>query len=370
MDKKPNTTKQGVDYVALLKAYWHGRHIILISSLVFAVIGVFAAYSAQEEFVSQVKLMPESEQGQNLGGLGGLVRQFGVNTNIQTSEGIPASLYPDVAKNLVMMKQLMAFEITLSETGESMTLKEYFLQPSQRSVFSTIKKYTIGLPAMILNWVRSLVPKQERQNQVRGISNGDEEGEIIIQNFTDAEWIIIENLRGRIDVTQDIDTGIIIVQVTMPDPVLAAEIANQVVQFLTEYITNYRTEKTRKDLEFIEDRLDDAKAQFVTAQTALASYTDRQRATTRATDDVERQRLENEFSVAFNVYNIMAQRLEDTKIRLQEVTPVVSILDPPAIPNKRSAPQRMRILAVYLLMGVIVGGLYINVKQRIQTYVS
>lgn len=157
-------------------------------------------------------------------------------------------------------------------------------------------------------------------------------------------------------------------EVKMPDPLLAAKIAAQVVHFLTEYITNYRTEKTRGDVEFIEDRLAEAKINFEKAQTELASYTDRQRATTRATDDVERQRLENEFSIAFNIYNIMAQRLEETKIRLQEVTPAVSILDPPAVPNKRSEPLRIRTFLIFCVSGFTVGIVFVNLKNRIIKY--
>ena len=194
------------------------------------------------------------------------------------------------------------------------------------------------------------------------------EDNTIIQQFQDSEWAMIENLRSRITVTQDVDTGIIVVEVKMPDPLLAAKIAAQVVHFLTEYITNYRTEKTRGDVEFIEDRLEEAKINFEKAQTELASYTDRQRATTRATDDVERQRLENEFSIAFNIYNIMAQRLEETKIRLQEVTPAVSILDPPAVPNRRSEPLRMRTFLIFIVAGFVVSVVFVNLKNRIMKY--
>ena len=137
---------------------------------------------------------------------------------------------------------------------------------------------------------------------------------------------------------------------------------------MTQYITDYRTEKTRKDVEFIEQRLIEAKSNFEEAQRALASYTDRQRATKRALDNVDQQRLENEFSIAFNVYNTMAQRLEEAKIRLQEVTPVVSILDPPAVPEQRSEPLRLRILATFLLAGLAAGVALVYIKLRIKSF--
>lgn len=363
----PRFESKYIDYVALIQTYWQQRKTIFIVVFVFALIGFINAYSAQEEYTSQVKLMPESEQQQSLGGLGGLARQFGVNTSFESGEGIPVSFYPEVAKNLIMLNRLMNYQIRTQNIDEPLTLQEYFQQSANKSPFAVIQKYTIGLPGLILNWVRGLIPSPKKKNTLQIDQSTEESHQTIIQNFNDAEWNMIENLRSRISVIQDQETGIIVVEVMMPDPVLAAETANQVVELLKEYITNYRTEKTKKDLEFIEERLDDAKIKFLEAQQALASYSDRQRGTTRATDDIERQRLENEFSIAFNIYNVMAQRLEETKIRLQEVTPVVSILDPPAIPNQRSEPQRMRIILVFVIIGFVVGVIAVNVNRQIRS---
>ena len=364
-----NNYKQfrAVDYLALARSYWEERKTILIITLIFGVFGLIFAYSSQEEFVSQVKLMPENSQESQLNGLSGLARQFGVAATSTSETGIPVSLYPDVAKNLVMMKQLMNYEVSIDDNNQVVTLKDYFLRPAKPSLVSTLTKNTIGLPFRFIKWARSKLPSPSNEMRIQERTALVEDN-TIIQQFQDSEWAMIENLRGRITVTQDVDTGIIIVEVKMPDPLLAAKIAAQVVNFLTEYITNYRTEKTRGDVEFIEDRLAEAKINFEKAQTELASYTDRQRATTRATDDVERQRLENEFSIAFNIYNIMAQRLEETKIRLQEVTPAVSILDPPAVPNKRSEPLRIRTFLIFCVSGFTVGIVFVNLKNRIINY--
>ena len=209
----------------------------------------------------------------------------------------------------------------------------------------------------------------ERALKLQDLAEADDENNII-QTFTVSEWAMIKNLRNRVSVTHEVETGVIYVEAKMPDPILAAQIASQVVDFLIQYITDYRTEKMRKDVEFIEQRLIEAKSNFEEAQRALASYTDRQRSTRRALDNVDQQRLENEFSIAFNVYNTMAQRLEEAKIRLQEVTPVVSILDPPAVPEQRSEPMRLRILATFLLAGLAAGVAIVYLKQQVVRFSS
>ena len=376
VEVKNTDSKNKINLIELVNLYWRERITLLVFSGIFVVVGFLMAFSAQEEFTSQVKLHPENNQESQLGGLSSLARQFGVPASVSSGEGIPVSLYPDVAKNLVMMRQLMNYEVMRRPNGESVTLQDYLQNEVTPNIFARITGATLGLPKKLFNQFRNLISIGKNNNLIQrdgvdsGASGGMKDSEQVIQRFDDAEWKMIQNLRDRISVSQDFETGIIYVDVKMPDPVLAAEVAHQVVQFLTAYITDYRTEKTRDDVKFVEERLEEARVKFEEAQKALASYSDRQRGVTRATDDIERQKLENEFSIAFNVYNIMSQRLEETRIRLQEVTPVVSILDPPAVPNQRSEPSRMRIFLTISAMGLVAGVVFVNIKEKVKDYLG
>jgi uncharacterized protein involved in exopolysaccharide biosynthesis len=51
----------------------------------------------------------------------------------------------------------------------------------------------------------------------------------------------------------------------------------------------------------------------------------------------------------------MAERLEEARIKLQEETPVVNILEPAAVPDRRSEPKRTQLLILYTIFGGIVG---------------
>ena len=51
----------------------------------------------------------------------------------------------------------------------------------------------------------------------------------------------------------------------------------------------------------------------------------------------------------------MAERLEEARIKLQEETPVVNILEPAAVPDRRSEPKRTQLMIIYTLLGGIVG---------------
>lgn len=351
-----------IDLITLFRVIWREKFIIVITISVFITIGFLTAFGSQEEYLSNVKLMPENEQGNQLSSLGSLARQFGVSTSTNTSGGIPTSLYPDVAQNLIMLEQLMKYEISINNNEDDVTLYEYFTTRQTSSRIAVIKENTLGLPSKIIRWLRSLISTSRSTTTEFNNPVNSDTSNSRIKSFKKSEWTMIEDLQKRINVVQDYDTGIIHINVKMPNPILAAEVADYVVEFLIRYITNYRTEKTRNDVEFIEERLDEAKIKFQEAQKELASYTDRQRGTTRATDDIERQKLESEYNLAFNIYNTMSERLEETKIRLQEVTPVVSVLDPPAIPYKKSEPKRLRILITYFGIGIIISAVIVQIK--------
>ena len=56
------------------------------------------------------------------------------------------------------------------------------------------------------------------------------------------------------------------------------------------------------------------------------------------------ERLKNEMTLTFNVYNTLAQKQEQDKLRVQEQTPVYTIIEPATVPLKASAPKKVLIL--------------------------
>lgn len=335
------------------------KRLILIVTVVFMFLGLFVALGSTEEFSSHVKLMPENQQISQLGSLRGLTRQFGVNTRQELAEGIPPTIYPEIARSLDLMILLMEYEVTLPNTNSKVSLFEYFMEHQEESAVDFVSKYSIGLPFTILNWLRTWITDDEKEVLVN--LSDDPKAERIILLSKD-EWDVIEVLQDRIFVSMDLDNGIVTVSVRMQDAVMAADVADQVVQYLTEYIMNYRTEKARRDLKFIEERYQEMKTRFEEAQVTLAEFIDRQRSTTRATDDIQLERLQSEFNLTFGLYTSVAERLEQARIKLQEDTPIVMILEAASVPDKRSKPNRLLTLIVFTLLGGLLSVGYIMIK--------
>jgi uncharacterized protein involved in exopolysaccharide biosynthesis len=153
----------------------------------------------------------------------------------------------------------------------------------------------------------------------------------------------------------DEKTGIMTLTVTMPEDYLAADVAEHVTSSLTQYIEEYRTDKIREDVQFIETRRTEALRRFESAQEELAKFRDQSHGQLTAMASTREQRLQSEYDLAFNVYNSLANRLEEARIKLQEETPVVKVIEPAAVPRQRSAPRKSFIMVLSVFLGLIAG---------------
>ena len=364
-----------IDLLGLVKTVWDGRRLIAKIVAVFIVLGLIVAIGAVEEYESQVRLLPETQQQSTLGGLGSLARQFGVSTGSQqTADGIPPNIYPNITQSTVFLRELLDYEVNLPEGGDTVTLMEYLSDHQSSNISSTIlsyvRRYTIRLPFTILGWFRS--SGEEEITAVDREMAGSEKLQRLVR-MSREEWNILRSLRGRISTDVNRETGVVTVSVMMQDDVIAADVADEVVVRLSNYITDYRTEKARRDVEFIERRHEEARERFEEAQRELARFNDENRGQLTAMARTEEQRLQSQYNLSFNLYNAMSERLEEARIKLQEETPVVNVLEPAAVPDRRSEPDRVQILVIYTLIGGIIGvGLIfgLNLWNTIRTKLS
>lgn len=342
-----------IDLVALTRTVWEGRRTIIYSVLVFIGLGLFVAFGSNEEYTSQVKLMPEAPQEMNMGRLGGLARQFGVGAQAQTAEGIPASLYPDVTQSLPLMMLLMDHEVYVDRYDTTASMFVYLTELNRPSPVDIASKYSIELPITVFDGIRGFFGEEDEPRRELLLEDPSQVVQIIRLNHM--QWEVIETLRERIGTSYNEQSGTVEVRVEMPDPEVAAEVAHQVVLFLTDYITAYRTGKASDNVAFIEGRYEEARQRFEEAQERLARFRDENRGQLTELARTREQRLQSEYDLTFNLYNSMAERLEEARISLQEETPVVNVIEPAAVPDRRSSPRRGLVLIVSVMFGGVIG---------------
>ena len=148
---------------------------------------------------------------------------------------------------------------------------------------------------------------------------------------------------------------------------LSAEVAQKAQELLQQYITEFKIEKAKAQLEFIQERYAEKKEEFEKAQDNLAAFRDRNKNVTSALARTEEERLQSDYQLAFEVYSQLAQQQEQAQIKVKEDTPVFSILKPVVVPIEKSAPNRPMILIIWIFLGAIVSIGWIFGKQFLAT---
>ena len=68
----------------------------------------------------------------------------------------------------------------------------------------------------------------------------------------------------------------------------------------------------------------------------------------------EQVRLENEMNLAYQVYTSVAQQLQMAEAKVQEITPVYTVVERATIPIRASKPSKVMILAgIIFITGVV-----------------
>ena len=167
------------------------------------------------------------------------------------------------------------------------------------------------------------------------------------------ETLVKEALSARIAGSYDDKTGINTISVTMQDPQVSAMLADTVAHHLQQFVTDYRTSKARKDLEYAEQLNNEARESYYAAQQRLADYLDRNQGISLHSAQVTRDRLSNEAQLAFSLFNQTSQQVQLAKAKVQENTPVYAIVEPATVPLRASKPSKAMILIGFTIVAAI-----------------
>ena len=150
----------------------------------------------------------------------------------------------------------------------------------------------------------------------------------------------------------------ILLAVKEQDPEVSEQVSSAVVENLQRYVTDYRTEKARKDLEYFQKLSDEARAEYYAAQKRYAESMDRNQSIISQRGKVEQDRLKNEMSLTYSLYNSCEQQVQSAEARVQQVTPVFTIIEPPFVPLL-GKPSRALVVVICAFLGAFLAVIWI-----------
>jgi uncharacterized protein involved in exopolysaccharide biosynthesis len=351
-----------IDLIALAKTMWDGRKLIIKTVLIFMVLGFLIALFSAKEYTASSTMVPQlSSSKSKLGGLSSLAAMAGFNLdlNMETSELSPY-IYPQIVQSVPFQLELMETPFIFEGIDKPISIYEYYTEHAKPNVITVAKKYTVGLPFLIL---KALKPKKEAAPPA--LANDSLLNTPIV--LTEDQESIRKMIADRVTLETNDKEGYVILKTVAHDPKVAAQIAHKAQMLLQKFITEFKIKKATAQLNFIGERYAEKKKEFERAQTNLAVFVDRNKNVTSAMARTEQDRLQNEYKLAFEVYSQLAQQYEQAQIKVKEETPVFSIVRPVTVPLEKSKPNRPMILVIWTFLGGIVAIGWIFGKQFLAT---
>ena len=308
------------------------------------IIGVIVAVSIPKQYTVEVTLSPEMGSNKG-GGLSGLAASF-LGSGVSMGDGtdaLNASLSADIVSSTPFLLELSAMDIPVTK-NEVMTLNTYLDEES-----SPWWSYVIGFPGMVIGGVKALFIEEDEDesNFLDKASQGTIE-------LSKKESQKIESLKKKIAASVDKKSSMTTVSVTFQDPKVAAIVADSVVNKLQEYIIDYRTSKSKEDCLYLEKLFKERQQEYYAAQKKYADYMDSHDNIILQSVRAEQERLQNDMSLAYQVYSQVASQLQVARAKVQEEKPVFAVVEPAVVPLEPSGTSRKVYVLAFIFLSVCI----------------
>lgn len=340
--------EEGLDIMALVRSLWAGRKTILIVTGVFIALGLVAALTMKRTYTVTTTMVPQMSSSRN-SSLASLASLAGMDLGMtQTSELSPL-VYPQIVNSVPYRVELMHAPLHFEKADTSVSLLTYAKDYMKPGVIATVKKYTIGLPFLLLSKLR-----KPKEIVLPGDWSGEGSNEPRPFTVTKDEEKMLKYLATAIDLTVDKKEGYLTLTVHGMEPVQTADLAIKAQELLQDEVTRFRTEKAEDELKYIQERYDEVKKEAESYQASLAILTDRSQSMTTSRARLERERLQTKYAVSSAVYSELAKQLETAKMKVKRDTPILTVVQPVTVPTKPSN-SRAKTLIIWTFLGGILG---------------
>lgn len=356
--------EQEIDLVALVKKMWLNKGLIIKLTAVFMVLGLLVALFSSKVYTTSCDIVPQTSKGAKGGGMSSLAALAGINLNDgQSGTELSPLVYQNIMNSTSFRKELMQTKIDFEEAGRPVSFYEYYTSEefNKPTVLSYIMKYTIGLPGVIMGAIRGGQPEPD-YSSLGGAS--------AIETISKDDFKAMSILESCISMTLDNKNGYLTITANMPEALAAAQLAQASVELLQKYITKFKIEKVQSNLDFVQERYNEAKGNFEDVQSRRAKFRDANHNSVKYAARVEQEKLDAEYTLAMNLYSELATQLEQAKINVKETTPILTVIRPVTVPYKKSKPQRAMILLAFTFLGFAAGAGLVLVSQTLAQFVG
>ena len=342
--------EEGIDIIALVKQLWTGRKTVIIVTAIFMALGLLSALTMKRTYTVSSVMVPQlgSSRNSSLLSLAGLAG-FDLGTTQMSGQELSPLVYPQIIRSSTYLLELANTPLHYAKADTAVSMFTYAKEYSKPTVMGTIRKYTLGLPGTLIGLL-----KKDKPEPLVDSTLTEDLFPLKPVKLTKEEANMVKAVATSMSLTVDKKEGYLVLTVTGSEPLQTAELAVKAQQLLQSEITRFRTEKAQKQLEYVEARYKEIKAETESVQAALAISTDRSQGMTTTRSRIEHDRLQSKYMVLSSIYAEMAKQLEQAKMQVKRETPVLAVVQPITVPRQPSN-SRAKTLIIWTFFGVILG---------------
>lgn len=346
-DHQPNPADDDelqIDWMGILRQILAIRKALYKAAGVGLVVGILIALGTPKQYTVSVTLSPEVSGGNSgSSGLASMAASFlGASVGSSSPDALNATLAPDIVASTPFLLELFNARVVSQDKQIDTTFTAYL--DEQKSSWIS---YVLKTPGMVIGGIKSLFTDKEEETATV------QEGAIELNKEDAAK---LESLRKQITTEVDKKTSITTLSVTLQDPKVAATMADSVVSKLQQYITTYRTSKAKEDCQYLEMLYKERQQEYYAAQQRYARYVDANSNMVFQSTMAERERLQNDMNLAYQVYSQVAQQLQVARAKVQEEKPVFAVVEPAVVPLYPSGSSRKVIVVGFVFLAVVLTG--------------
>ena len=342
MDKEKHLLPQ-MDLVKVIAQLWSRKWTIILVAFLSGVLGFVLALDIPKRYQTVVTLAPESSESDLASAASSITSMLGISMGANGVDAIYPELYPDIINTIPFSVEMLGIQVCTMDSSYQGDLYHYLAYHQKSPWWSRAKmavkkkfsKKSAGMPDVLDAY--SISKKQMR---------------------------LIESFHGDVTCDVDVKTSVITLTSEMQDKLVACTVADSLCRKLQEYITAYKTNKTRNELVSITGMFEEAKAEYIKAQLAYSQFVDKNVNLTRESSKAEAVRLENEMDIAYGIYQELANHMSMTRAKVLEQTPAFTILEPARLAEWHCAPKKSLRAILVAFIGGIIACLWVLVKKN------
>ena len=347
MDNNKNTVKQ-IDFYKMVKVVLKsGKTYLKVLPATF-ILACLYILCIPRYYRCNVSLAPELSNASSLSSMAGLASSFGIDLagSLSSEDAISPELYPDLMGSTNFVVSLFPIEIKTKDGKIATTYYEY-LKSYQKAPWWS----------MAMGKVKDLFADKDTVKF-------DGKGRVDPFALPKTQQDIVSVISKKVSCSVDKKTDVISISVEDQDPLVCATIADSVREKLQDFITDYRTNKARNDLEHTKKLYIEAKQEYEKARQMYATFSDANQELVLESYKAKQTDLENEMQLRYNIYTNLATQLQMAQSKVLERTPAFTTLKCATVPIKPAGPKRMFFVAIITFLAFVVTTAYKYIKAE------